>query len=143
MATCGRLKTERIDVRKAQEDEITYLRRTKGTQKPGNDSKHANGDIGLRCRCSRIKFKSIKVTEDREHIPWTLYLGATQAARILLTGFHSHVTSRAPAYCIVGMSMYCFCEILIVSLFYVPDRTQSRWANNFGRPLAQVSFYSS
>ncbi|KIM58353.1 hypothetical protein SCLCIDRAFT_28137, partial [Scleroderma citrinum Foug A] len=60
------IKIERINDKKAQDDETAYLERARAAQPPANTPKRPYGDVRRRRRRGRIKIESIKVKTARE-----------------------------------------------------------------------------
>ena len=67
------LKTKRINGKKTQDGETTYLEHAQAAQPLVNPLRHACGVIGPKCQCGRIK--SIPTNVNQTQISGNAYLG--------------------------------------------------------------------
>ena len=77
----ARLKIERLNDKKQQNGEITYLGRTEITQPPANDAKRLNKAIGPGPQRDRMKIKPVKVKIKCINVNQTLKVEKTYLGR--------------------------------------------------------------
>ena len=73
----ARLKIKRLNDKKQQNGEITYLGCTEIVQPPANDVKHLNKAVGPGPQCDRMKIEPVKVKIKRINVNQTLKVEKT------------------------------------------------------------------